>query len=331
MPNYWKTFHGGDCTVYRTEIQELRDDNTIQLRSGEEIATDCLLLCTGFDKSYQPFSQELQYQCDLAPQPDSLSEEKWARLERDAEDTVDQMFPVLSHTAESIRASSNSLGKGTGAEGEKKRAHHGPNRHYRRLISPSLAAEGDRSIIFPGFIHSIYTPLVSETQALWGVAFMLNKLELPSRGDMETEVATWNVWSRKRYPTQGRKHAYAIYDFLPVRFPCTIVHVVVDRANERASSAQYVDTLLKDLGVNTRRVRNPFTHLFVPAYPREFRGLVSEFRQAQAEKKSGGAKVVTERGQTADAIIASAMSWSGIVLLVALLHVLISQLVGLLV
>ena len=80
-----------------------------------------------------------------------------------------------------------------------------------------MAAEGDRSIYFPGLIHSVYTPLVAELQALWGVAFMLGRLDVPDQAAMEQEVAVWNAWTRKRYLEQGRKHAYAIYDYLAVR------------------------------------------------------------------------------------------------------------------
>jgi hypothetical protein len=88
------------------------------------------------------------------------------------------------------------------------------------LVVPSLVAAGARSIYFPGFIHSIYTPTVSEVQALWGVAFLLGLHDPPSLREMEQEVAEWNVWTRKRYVGQGRKHAYAIFDFLPVSISC---------------------------------------------------------------------------------------------------------------
>lgn len=36
-----------------------------------------------------------------------------------------------------------------------------PWRLYRQLISPKMAAVGDRSIFFPGQTHSVYTPLVA--------------------------------------------------------------------------------------------------------------------------------------------------------------------------
>ena len=209
VPNFWKVFHAGDCTVHRTEIESLTNDNTVSLRNGAQFQTDFIILCTGFDKSYQPFSDELQQVCGLTPDP--LDEEKWAKLEANAEETVCELLPAIKHSPLPVPECVNHE-QSAGAQ----KMSHGPSRHYRRLIVPALAAQGDRSIYFPGFIHSIYTPLVSEVQALWGVAFLLGLHDLPTQREMEKEVAEWNVWSRKRYLTQGKKHAYAIFDFLSV-------------------------------------------------------------------------------------------------------------------
>ncbi|XXG97588.1 hypothetical protein Hte_003894 [Hypoxylon texense] len=251
VPEFWNVFHAGDCTVHRTEIASLTDGNKVTLRNGAQFETDYLILCTGFDKSYQPFSKELQQACGLAPTP--AEAEKWAKLEANAEETVDELLPAIKESPLEVSEEIN---------GGRKNLAHGPSRHYRRLVVPNMVAAGDRSIYFPGFIHSIYTPLVSEVQALWGVTFLLGLHDPPAQEEMEREVAEWNVWSRKRYLTQGRKHAYAIYDFL-----------------------SYIDLLLGDLGVNTKRKSNIFSDLFLPAYPRDYCGLIEEFRRAQLEKR----------------------------------------------
>ncbi len=208
VPDFWKVFHNGDCTVHRTDIASLSEHNKITLKDGSQFLTDYLILCTGFDKSYQVFSEELQKECGLVP--DAVDHEKWAKLEAFAEERVDELLPALRRSPLNVGAREETAGG--------RKLLHGPSRHYRRLVVPALAARGDRSIIFPGFIHSIYTPMVSEVQALWGVTFLLGLNDPPSQTEMEKEVAEWNVWSRKRYVTQGRKHAYAIYDFLSVRF-----------------------------------------------------------------------------------------------------------------
>lgn len=213
-------FHSGHCTVHRTEIESLGDDNTVSLQNGTDIQTEYVILCTGFDKSYQPFSPELQRQLGLAA---DVQHNHWADLDARAEISVDNLFPSLARSPvppiTSLQNKSNCTIKAeqdTSSKAEQDAPMHGPSLHYRRLVVPALAAEGDRSIYFPGFIHTIYTPLVAEVQALWGVAFLQGLVNLPTQERMEQEVAEWNVWCRKRYLAQGKKHAYAIYDFLSV-------------------------------------------------------------------------------------------------------------------
>ncbi|KAH9209742.1 hypothetical protein DL95DRAFT_476520, partial [Leptodontidium sp. 2 PMI_412] len=265
VPNFWKTFHAGECTVHRSEIKSLIGNNTINLTNGTQLKTDYMILCTGFDKSYQPFGTELQQECGLVPNPDPADQRKWASLTADTEKTINELLPVLTINNQPIVTNECQT-----TETKRRNLSHGPSRHYRRLIAPNLVAQGDRSITFPGFIHSIYTPLVSEAQALWGCAFLLGLHDPPPLAEMEQEVAEWNTWSAKRYPTQGRKHAYAIYDFL-----------------------SYIDTLLDDLGVQSKRQKNLLKHLLQPVSPRDYRGLVREFldtrdKRAKELKVGGG-------------------------------------------
>ncbi|KAH6616035.1 cofactor FMO1 FAD enzyme [Chaetomium sp. MPI-SDFR-AT-0129] len=258
VPGYWQVFHSGDCTVHRTDIQSFHDTHTVRLADGTRFQTDFVILSTGFDKSYHVFGPDLQHNLGLAVGPEE--QQKWTVLGAAADKTVDELFPALRKPPAGLGRSKTVAEAGT--DTKEHAALHGPSNHYRRLIVPALAAAGDRSIIFPGFIHTIYTPIVAEVQALWGVTFLLGLHDPPSLGSMEGEVALWNAWSRKRYGVQGQKHAYAIYDFLP-----------------------YIDVLLRDLGVNPRRKKNWFAHWFAPTYPREYKGLVDEFRSALAVRK----------------------------------------------
>jgi dimethylaniline monooxygenase (N-oxide forming) len=262
VPDFWKVFHAGDCTVHRTEIASLDSGNKVTLKDGKVLDTEYIIMCTGFDKSYHQFSADLQEECGLVPPAAAVNAseaKKWASLEADAEHKVNELFPGLAKPPAGL---ASAAAKHHADEGK---LLHGPSLHYRRLVVPGLASAGDRSVYFPGFIHTIYTPLVSEVQALWGVGFMLGLVDLPARAEMEREVAEWNVWTRKRYLAQGRKHAYAIYDFFA-----------------------YIDVLLKDMGIRTQRKSNALAELFMPKYPREYNGLVHEFRTALAAKHPRG-------------------------------------------
>ncbi|KAJ5788015.1 cofactor FMO1 FAD enzyme [Penicillium paradoxum] len=251
VPNFWKTFHAGDITVHRTNIASFRDNDMVHLDNGTSFQSDYIILCTGFDKSYHVFSEEMQQRCGLASTTNRKVEIRWTKLESEALKTVEELLPQLRNPPAALQKP-RILAKEAGG----RKLIHGPSRHYRRLIVPELAASGDRSICFPGFIHTIYTPLVAETQALWSVAFLLGLLDLPSQENMEAEVAEWNVWTGKRYIAQGKKNAYAIYDFLP-----------------------YIDLLLGDLGIKRNRKTGWFAGLFQATHPREYKGLIEEFRQ----------------------------------------------------
>ncbi len=201
VPDFWKVLHAGNVTVHQTEIDSFSHHDVVNLKNGHSVATDIVIQCTGFDKGYKAFSKELQEECGL--HYDSNKGSRWTELDAQGEREVNRLLPFLRYAP---MPSTKVITKPT----------HGPSRHYRRLVVPHMAAHGDRSIIFPGLIHSVFTPLTGEVQALWGVAFMLGWLELPNQNEMEQECATFNAWTRKRYLEQGKKHAYLIYDYLSV-------------------------------------------------------------------------------------------------------------------
>ena len=184
--------------MHRTEIASLSDKDTITLKNGTKITTDYLILCTGWTHNLGTFDEALRAKIGL-PSKEDLSV-KWQKLDAHGEQTVNELLPFLRNPPDT-----------TSSVSERR-----PWRLFRRLVSPNMSSNGDRSIFFPGQIHSVFTPLVAELQALWGVAFMLRLIDVPARGEMEQEIAVWNAWTRKRYLEMGRKHAYSIYDYLAV-------------------------------------------------------------------------------------------------------------------
>ncbi|ENH62186.1 4-hydroxyacetophenone monooxygenase [Fusarium oxysporum f. sp. cubense race 1] len=236
-PDFWETFHNGDVTIHSTEIE-----------NGYSIASDIVIHCTGFDKGYDAFEPSLRRELGL--EYDSKEFSRWTMLDEKAERTVDELLPYLRDAP--IQYGDSKASKRTG---------HGPNRHYRRLVVPELAARGDRSILFPGHIHSAFTPLAAELQALWGVTWMLGWRDLPSRDEMEAEAANFNAWTRKRYLEQGKKHSYFIYDYIP-----------------------YIDTLMKDLGLNPFRKSNVFEEWFVRYKPSDYKTILDEYMSLRRHK-----------------------------------------------
>nr|D2E9W9.1 RecName: Full=FAD-dependent monooxygenase DEP4; AltName: Full=Depudecin biosynthesis cluster protein 1 [Alternaria brassicicola]ACZ57547.1 predicted monooxygenase [Alternaria brassicicola] len=241
-PDFWKVFHRGNITIHSTEIDSLSHGDVVNLKNGYSLATDIVIHCTGFDKGYTTFDPELREELGLQYNSKSIS--RWSLLDAKAEQTVDELLPYLrTAPLQDMDPDASS------------RPEQGPNRHFRRLVVPELAARGDRSILFPGHIHSAFTPLAAELQALWGVSWMLGWRELPPQEEMELEAATFNAWTRKRYLEQGKKHSYFIYDYIP-----------------------YIDTLMRDLGLNPYRKSSVFEEWFVRYKPSDYGTILDEYR-----------------------------------------------------
>ena len=199
VPNFWKTFHKGDVTVHRTEIKSFTDDQ-VHLANGEHFPADLVVLCTGWKDGLSVFDDSLRAKLGLPCSTDL--DGVWAGLDKESDKEVDRRLPNLISIPHETPKGRESA--------------HRPWRLYRRLVSPTLAEKQDRSIYFPGQIHSVFTPLVAEMQALWGSAYLLGHISLPTISDMQQEIALWNSWTKKRYLAQGQKHAYSIYDYLAV-------------------------------------------------------------------------------------------------------------------
>ncbi|KAL3462429.1 hypothetical protein BJX64DRAFT_259129 [Aspergillus heterothallicus] len=75
-------------------------------------------------------------------------------------------------------------------------------RLFRRVVSPSLVAEGDRSFAVMGRLYTGAIALVAEVQALWAVAFLTGELDhrqdrlLADSGRIYEAVAEDVVWGR---------------------------------------------------------------------------------------------------------------------------------------
>ncbi|KAI9370398.1 FAD/NAD(P)-binding domain-containing protein [Aspergillus egyptiacus] len=260
LPDFWPTLHSPNLTVLRDNIDSIKGDSTLTLRSGQTLTTNCLVLCTGWGDHFGMFDDKTKAELGLplsSTSPDTSDngdddddDINWLKYDAEADTAVDHRLPFLAD------------------QPKLKYTHRiGTHRYwrlYRRAIPVSLALRGDRSIAIMGQIHTVQTPLVSEVQSFWAILYLLGELDLPGAEEMAREVSLWNAWTRKRYLTQGHKFPYSLYEFLP-----------------------YVDTLFRDLGLNSRRKRNPVTELLEPYKPEDFNGFVDEYLARRSGKLNG--------------------------------------------
>ncbi|CAF1410949.1 unnamed protein product [Adineta steineri] len=105
--------------------------------------------------------------------------------------------------------------------------------------------------------------MIAEVQALWSVVYLMNENNvLPAdkkHEQIEWDIALTNIWFRRRYPLVER-HLNYTGDFI-----------------------QYIDLLLNDLGLKTRRKCNWLREIFEPYMPYDYKGLAQEWLKQRKE------------------------------------------------
>ncbi|KAM4056691.1 pyridine nucleotide-disulfide oxidoreductase [Hirsutella rhossiliensis] len=254
-PDLWKDIHEGTRVRVRQNAIQSLEANGVRLDDGTHVDADMVIYSTGW-KSLAAnflFSDRDRLAAGL-PSPASYEpkmQQKWEILRRQGDAQVRQRLPLLSQSP---------LWE----------SHHPrieDDFHLYRSIIPASAEENDRSLAYVGFLRTTGAPIVYEAQALWAVAYLQGKLEVPSREKRERETAALNAWARRRYLC-GRKVPFAMFDFLP-----------------------YVDSLYHDLGVNPRRKGNPISEIFALYKPSDFRGVVKEWIESREQEAHGPREV----------------------------------------
>ncbi|KUL83284.1 hypothetical protein ZTR_09133 [Talaromyces verruculosus] len=241
LPDFWPTIHKGDVTIVRDELQAL-SNRTMSFKSGKSVESDFIVMCTGWGDHFAMFDDETKSSIGLpANNKKRWGDRDWKSIDREADKTVDQKLPFLAKGPVLLNEQTTKT----------------PSKYwrlYRRVVPIAHAKSGDHSLAILGQIHTVQTPLVASVQTFWAILYLEGELNLPGEDEMAKEIAEWNAWTRKRYISQGQKFPYSLYDFLP-----------------------YVETLCKDLGLNSRRKSNPLSEYFSPYKPEDFNGIIDEY------------------------------------------------------
>lgn len=130
---------------------------------------------------------------------------------------------------------------------------------YRHMIHPRIPR-----LAFCGFNHGfLHVPTV-EIGAQWICACLKGEMQLPAIDEMERSMARTQQWKR----------AYVNYD--PARSYSTSTRF-----------HQYIDVLLKDLGVSPyRKMPNVFAEVFVRYEAADYKGITEEYNAKSKKRKA---------------------------------------------
>jgi cation diffusion facilitator CzcD-associated flavoprotein CzcO len=171
-----------------------------------------------------------------------ISAAEKARLNQKADKDVLDMFPRLKDQPE-LRFTPKETD---------------PLRLYRFIVPSGYAFA--RSIAWVGAVSTVSTATCATIQGHWTAAYLSNSLDrLPSTNEkVVDEIMLHTQWGKWRYPCG---YGATLPDFVFEGLP-------------------YIDLLLRDMGLKNHRKGSWFAELTEPYMPRDFAGLVEEWKAA---------------------------------------------------
>lgn len=133
--------------------------------------------------------------------------------------------------------------------------------HLYRFVMPP----GEQRLGFIGYASAGNNALASEISAHWLSQCFLGEVELPDAETMEQEIVRLHEWAAEVFPK--RKEGYFIGGYF-----------------------SYVDELMEDMGLSTRRTDSFFAEYFEPLYAERYKGLEKERRRAREGQKASTAE-----------------------------------------
>ncbi|KAF5007135.1 hypothetical protein FDECE_6521 [Fusarium decemcellulare] len=186
---------------------------------------------------------------NLGPQGFGLpfNEEEMSALRKEADENVLDMFPRLKDQPH-LRFEPKTTE---------------PLRLYRFMVPSTLVYK--RNLAFSGAVSTVSTSICATVQGHWIAAYLGNKLErLPdTQQEITDEIMLHTQWGKWRYPCG---YGASLPDFVFEGLP-------------------YADLLLRDLGIKNHRKRGIFEELTSPYSPKDFSGLIEEWKKNQGITK----------------------------------------------
>ncbi|KAK3371075.1 cofactor FMO1 FAD enzyme [Lasiosphaeria ovina] len=223
-----------------------------------ELSVDALVAATGYASKPSISFSPATLLGDLGVPATTLDTEQtafWAKLDAKADGTIRQQFPQLIPGPRRSAVQHSTT----------------PWRLYRGIAPPNLAAAGDRSLVFVGIFSNIANTMRLEVQSLWAAAYLSGKIahldddddddsQEEKKGRIYAATALAQRWAMHRAPFgHGAAYPDLVFDQLP-----------------------YLDLLLHDLGLETRRKPTALRELFEAYSQADYRGIVDEWLAKQA-------------------------------------------------
>jgi len=124
--------------------------------------------------------------------------------------------------------------------------------HHRRWCRWPGERKSTQERWFIGYASSGNAPLTSEISAHWLSQHFRGELELPDTSEMEQEIDKVRSWTQKVFPRRNEGYFIGAY------------------------VGSYIDELMKEMGLKTRRKNNFFSEYFRPFWADRYKKVADE-------------------------------------------------------
>lgn len=264
--DWFDLVRSGLVTVHHAEIVSL-DATCAQLSDGEAVEAETIVTCTGWKNTcttnFGP--PELAAKLGL-PGTSGLGQEtnsKDAKLMAKAEEEILQRFPELRRRPQWDVPLSRVFGTDKEQACRDTPGFPGANSLwlYHSIVPPCEDILKHRNLAFIGMHQSIHTVMVAQVQALWATAFFHDRIPTLTTQDIDQlryEMYLETEYQMIRRPKKGGgaggQYLDLVFDTVP-----------------------YVDLLLEEVGVRTRRKSSWWRNIFEPYMIYDYARIVEEW------------------------------------------------------
>jgi hypothetical protein len=256
--NWFDIVREGKIKVHIAEIDSL-SSGKVHLSDGSDIVADALVCCTGW-KSIS----SIQFQEDGLSSVSEIAKEINLDMSR-SEAEIGRQSKLLKKTPKRTPNAPKLSTQGNTSQSSL------PTSLYRYMVPWQADALDSHNLAFIGCHSSIHAVVVAQAQALWITAYFDQKLKQLSCRETDYDAARYDAILHGMYGAVRRpKECGGAADKHP--------DLVFD-------SVAYVDCLLGDIGVSSRRKRGLWKEMFESYGPKDYKGIVEEWKKAQEERE----------------------------------------------
>lgn len=264
--DFFDLVRNGKVQVKIGDITSFKEGREVLFTDGDKLKVDAVVCATGWETSPSVKFLPNGIDKDLGlPRSNPTLDEEESELVEKVEMQLYAQYPFLKHRNSNklYHPDPSRRVSATGLEADKTR---NPYRLFRFLVP--ISDLQDRSIGFVGAMQTLGTATCAYIQGLWLTGYLDGSLQLPMSSLKSLSEIKYETYLETQYCAirhamgNGNQYPDLVFDALP-----------------------YLDVLLADLGLTAKRKGSFRKEYFEPYGPRDYSGLLEQWKQLETGKK----------------------------------------------